>query len=263
MGSWKVVFSLVSLVTWMETSQVRCVHVSRRDVFTSRESTLDMALSSYDDQYKGCGRDMEAEIPKLFQTEYKTNRDFASAWDIAKSEWEERKQFARMPPGFKEEYAIAILAYTIDGPLHRIFNTAVREAGQSREYYLRTFKFKALHYYLTNALRLLDEQDAQKCHIVYRGIKGVRFKSVGQKPIRFGQFTSSSSNSENAQQFGQDTLFSIETCYGVSIKNFSFFPGEDEVLIPPFEKFKVTNFTKGPERNIISLQSMEKSSVYN
>ncbi|XP_069059837.1 GPI-linked NAD(P)(+)--arginine ADP-ribosyltransferase 1-like isoform X2 [Pleurodeles waltl] len=222
-----------------------------------------MALIAYDDQYKGCEKAMEAEIPQLFQLEYKSNPDFASAWDAAKEEWEDRKRYTVKPLGFKDEYAIAILAYTINGPLHKVFNAAVREAGRSREYYLRNFKFKALHYFLTNALRVLDEQDTPKCHIVYRGIKGVRFKSVGQKPIRFGQFTSSSLNSENALQFGKDTIFTIETCYGVSVKNFSFFPEEEEVLIPPFEKFKVTNFSKDQDKNIIGLQSMEKSSNYN
>lgn len=263
MGFWTVIFPLVSAVIWMEPSQVQCIHVIRRDVFSSQESTLDMALSSYDDQYKGCGKVMEAEIPRLFQLEYKANRDFASAWDIAKDEWEDRKQNTVKPPGFKDEYAIAILAYTIDGPLHKVFNTAVREAGRSREYYLRNFQFKALHYFLTNALRLLDEYDTPKCRIVYRGIKGVRFKSMGDKPVRFGQFTSSSLNSENALHFGEDTIFTIETCYGVSVKNFSFFPREEEVLIPPFEKFKVTNFTKDRDRNVIGLQSIEKSSAYN
>ncbi|XP_078514780.1 GPI-linked NAD(P)(+)--arginine ADP-ribosyltransferase 1-like [Lissotriton helveticus] len=263
MGSWTVILPLVCAVVCMDPSQVQSVHVIRRDVFSSQESTLDMALIAYDDQYKGCGKVMEAEIPQLFQLEYKTNKDFASAWDTAKEEWEDRKRYTVKPPGFKDEYAIAILAYTINGPLHKVFNAAVREAGRSREYYLRNFKFKALHYFLTNALRVLDEYDTPKCHIVYRGIKGVRFKSVGQRPIRFGQFTSSSLNSENALQFGKDTIFTIETCYGVSVRNFSFFPEEEEVLIPPFEKFKVTNFTKDNDKNIIRLQSMEKSSNYN
>ncbi|XP_018430858.1 PREDICTED: GPI-linked NAD(P)(+)--arginine ADP-ribosyltransferase 1, partial [Nanorana parkeri] len=237
---------------------------SKRDVFSSKESSLDMARSSFDDQYKGCGDIMEAEIPQLFQTEYSTNTEFAHAWDTATFKWEkEKKRQTSLPKGFKDQYAIALLAYTINGPLHKLFNDAVRQAGRSKEYYLRNFHFKVLHYYLTKALQELDVEETPACHKVFRGIRGVRFKAERQSNVRFGQFTSSSMNDQNALQFGEDTFFSIYTCYGVSIKNFSFFPGEDEVLIPPFEKFKVTNFSKEGDRNVVTLKSLEKSSIYN
>ncbi|KAG8453123.1 hypothetical protein GDO86_004806 [Hymenochirus boettgeri] len=224
---------------------------------------MDMALSSYDDQYKGCIDAMEADIPKLFQYEYSTNKDFADAWDSATFKWGERKKNAIVPAGFQDQYAIAIFAYTSNGPLHRVFNEAVRQAGQSKDYYLKSFNFKVLHYYLTRALQMLDAVESPTCHKVFRGIKGIRFKSDTRKPVRFGQFTSSSKDDQSALLFGEDTFFSIKTCYGVDIRNFSFFPGEEEVLIPPYEKFKVTDFNKERQKNIISLQSVEKSSVYN
>ncbi|XP_075054494.1 GPI-linked NAD(P)(+)--arginine ADP-ribosyltransferase 1 [Mixophyes fleayi] len=255
---------LISVVTLIPLIQVDGRRMSRRDVFSGKESVLDMAVSSFDDQYKGCSDVMEAEIPKLFKTEYSENKEFADGWDTATFSWAEKKKGrVVVPKGFKDEYAIALLAYTINGPLHKVFNDAVREAGRSKQYYLNNFKFKVLHYYLTKALQLLDEIETPVCHKVYRGIRGIRFKSDTRKPIRFGQFTSSSMNDESALQFGEDTFFNIHTCYGVNIKNFSFFPGEEEVLIPPYEKFKVTNFTKERDRNFITLTSMEKSSVYN
>ncbi|KAM5126168.1 erythroblast NAD(P)(+)--arginine ADP-ribosyltransferase-like [Mantella aurantiaca] len=266
-GSWNCpshVVILVSAVTFILLIQVDGRQTSKRDIFSSKESFLDMARSSFDDQYKGCADTMEAEIPQLFQAEYSTNKEFADAWDTATFKWDkEKKRQTFLPKGFKDQYAIALLAYTINGPLHKIFNEAVRQAGRSKEYYLRNFHFKVLHYYLTKALQVLDVVETPACHKVFRGIRGVRFKAESQSPIRFGQFTSSSMNDQNALQFGEDTFFSIYTCYGASIKNFSFFPSEDEVLIPPFEKFKVTNITKEGDRNFITLRSMEKSSVYN
>lgn len=255
---------LMSAVTFILLIQVDGRQTFKRDVFSTKESSLDMAHSSYDDQYKGCGDIMEAEVPQLFQAEYSTNKEFADAWDTATFKWDkEKKRQMFLPKGFKDEYAIALLAYTINGPLHKIFNEAVREAGRSKEYYLRNFNFKVLHYYLTKALQVLDVVETPACHKVFRGIRGLRIKAESQSPIRFGQFTSSSMNDQNALQFGEDTFFSIYTCYGVSIKNFSFFPGEDEVLIPPYEKFKVSNFSKEGNRNFITLKSLEKSSVYN
>ncbi|KAM4797237.1 GPI-linked NAD(P)(+)--arginine ADP-ribosyltransferase 1 [Rhinophrynus dorsalis] len=255
--------TVISALTLLNPIEVDSHRVHTRDIFSPKDTVLDMALSSYDDQYKGCSEVMEAEIPKLFQMEYSSNREFAEAWDKATFEWEARKKNAVVPRGFKDEYAIAIFAYTINGPLHKVFNEAVREAGRSREYYLRNFNFKVLHYYLTKALVMLDSVETPACHNVFRGIKGVRFKSETRKPIRFGQFTSSSKDDQSALLFGEDTFFKIQTCYGVNIRNFSFFPGEEEVLIPPFEKFKVTQFTKDKDKNVINLQSVEKSSVYN
>ncbi|XP_029457841.1 GPI-linked NAD(P)(+)--arginine ADP-ribosyltransferase 1 [Rhinatrema bivittatum] len=257
------VIGLLSLVMLMDGPQGRSYDIQRRDIFSPRESTLDMALTSFDDQYVGCAEAMEAELPWINQTEYTTNKDYAEAWKAARSKWEERKKSVVLPHGFKEEHAIAILAYSTNSPLHKVFNEAVREAGRSREYYLKNFNFKTFHFLLTKALQILDQEDSPKCHRVYRGIQGIRFKSEEKRPVRFGQFTSSSLSKENALQFGQDTLFNIETCYGAIIKNFSFFPLEEEVLIPPFEKFKVTNFTKGQDRTLINLHSLERSSIYN
>ncbi|XP_056416228.1 GPI-linked NAD(P)(+)--arginine ADP-ribosyltransferase 1 [Hyla sarda] len=255
---------IITLIILSTIIQVGGRRVSRRDIFSPKESILDMAPTSFDDQYRGCSDAMEKEIPQLFREEYATNKEFADGWDTATFKWQQDKQrYVNLPKGFRDEYAIALFAYTINGPLHKVFNEAVREAGQSKQYYLRNFNFKVLHFYLTKALQVLDEVDTPACHMVFRGIRGVRFKSESRKPIRFGQFTSSSKNDQNALQFGEDTFFSIRTCYGVNIKNFSFFPGEEEVLIPPFEKFKVTNFTRERDRNVIALQSLEKSSVYN
>ncbi|XP_068120477.1 GPI-linked NAD(P)(+)--arginine ADP-ribosyltransferase 1 isoform X2 [Hyperolius riggenbachi] len=255
---------LVCAVTLVLLVQVDGRRTSKRDVFSPKEFSLDMARSSFDDQYKGCSDVMEEEVEHLLKAELSMNKELADAWKTAEFKWEhEKKRQVTLLKGFKDKYAIALLAYTINGPLHKVFNEAVRDAGQSKQYYLKNFNFKALHYYLTKAVQVIDSVETPACHNVFRGTRGVRFRAVNRSPIRFGQFTSSSMNDQNALQFGEDTFFSINTCYGVSIRNFSFFPGEDEVLIPPYEKFKVTNFTKDGSRNVITLQSLEKSSVYN
>ncbi|XP_077197221.1 erythroblast NAD(P)(+)--arginine ADP-ribosyltransferase-like [Paroedura picta] len=235
----------------------------RRDLFPIRESPLDMALTSFDDQYKGCAAMMAAELEELNRTEFAHNRVYAEAWQEASSKWDERKATLVPPGGLEPEYAIALTAYTIQGRFHRDFNAAVREAGRTRDFYLQHFQFKAFHFLLTRALRALRSTSEPRCQKVYRGVRGVRFASQRQKQVRFGHFTSSSLKNESALQFGKDTFFTIETCHGVNIKDFSFFPGEDEVLIPPFEMFKVVNFTKAPDTTFIHLLSLEDSSVYN
>ncbi|PKK17720.1 erythroblast NAD(P)(+)--arginine ADP-ribosyltransferase [Columba livia] len=96
-----------------------------------------------------------------------------------------------------------------------------------------------------------------------RGRGGIRFTARSWQSIRFGHFTSASLRYESTQNFGQDTFFSMETCYGVPIRDFSSFPEEEEVLIPPFESFEVTSVTRNGSRALIQLRSQAANSTYN
>ncbi|XP_004476787.1 GPI-linked NAD(P)(+)--arginine ADP-ribosyltransferase 1 isoform X2 [Dasypus novemcinctus] len=236
-----------------------------------------MALASFDDQYAGCAVAMTAALPDLNRTEFQANKVYAAGWALASSQWQERQAWgpewglgpARpppRPPGFRDEHGVALLAYTANSPLHKEFNAAVREAGRSRAHYLRHFPFKTLHFLLTEALQLLGGgQPPSRCHQVFRGVHGLRFRPAGPgAAVRLGGFASASLKNVAAQQFGEDTFFGIWTCLGAPIKGYSFFPGEEEVLIPPFETFQVVNASRpaqGPAR--IYLRALGKHSTYN
>eukprot|EP00070_Physeter_catodon_P034080 XP_028340974.1 GPI-linked NAD(P)(+)--arginine ADP-ribosyltransferase 1 isoform X3 [Physeter catodon] len=236
----------------MEALQAQSHPITRRDLF-SRETPLDMALASFDDQYAGCATAMAAALPDLNRTEFQTNKVYANVWAQASSQWQERQAWGpkwglsptRLPPpaGFREEHGVALLAYTANSPLHKEFNAAVREAGRSRAHYLHHFSFKTLHFLLTEALQLLGRgQRPPQCRQVFRGVQGLRFRPAGPgATVRLGGFASASLQNAAAQQFGEDTFFGIWTCLGAPIKGYSFFPGEEEVLIPPFETFQVIN----------------------
>ncbi|XP_072849463.2 GPI-linked NAD(P)(+)--arginine ADP-ribosyltransferase 1 isoform X3 [Pogona vitticeps] len=244
--------------------QISSFPVQRRDLLSIKEFPLDMAPNSFDDQYKCCVEMMEAEVEELNRTEFATNRVYAEAWEKAASKWQERKSSVMVPDGLKPEHAIAIMAYTLaEENLYRDFNRAVREAGRTRDSYLNDFHFKTFHFLLTRALLLLGTTSAPRCQKVYRGVRNIHFVPKHLEDTRFGQFTSSSLKYEIAQEFGTDTSFAIETCHGVNIENFSFFPEQKEVLIPPFEKFKVANFTKAPEMTFIQLVSAGNFSLHN
>ncbi|XP_030873162.1 GPI-linked NAD(P)(+)--arginine ADP-ribosyltransferase 1 isoform X1 [Leptonychotes weddellii] len=250
--------------------------VTRRDLF-SPELPLDMAPASFDDQYAGCAAAMTAALPDLNETEFQANKVYADGWALASSRWQDRQAWGpewgprptRLPPpppGFRDEHGVALLAYTANSPLHKQFNAAVREAGRSRAHYLHHFSFKTLHFLLTEALQLLGRgQLSPQCRQVFRGVHGLRFRPAGPgATIRLGGFASASLQNVAAQQFGEDTFFGIWTCLGAPIKGYSFFPGEEEVLIPPFETFQVINASRpaqGPAR--IYLRALGKRSTYN
>ncbi|ELK06794.1 GPI-linked NAD(P)(+)--arginine ADP-ribosyltransferase 1 [Pteropus alecto] len=161
---------LVSVVL-MEALQAQSHPITRRELF-SQERPLDMAPTSFDDQYTGCAAAMTAALPDLNQTEFQANKVYADGWVLASSQWKERQTW--------------------------------------------------------------------------------------------GGFASASLRNVAAQQFGEETFFGIWTCLGASIKGYSFFPGEEEVLIPPFETFQVINSSRpswGPAR--IYLRALGKQSTYN
>ncbi|XP_039356091.1 ecto-ADP-ribosyltransferase 5-like isoform X1 [Mauremys reevesii] len=229
---------------------------------------LDMACNAFDDQYIGCTEDMENIIKsKLLQQEKSRHKLFNKTWEAAKNQWNMKKNLS-LPVGFKDENGIAILAYTRGGnvPLYPEFNKAVREAGKSRAYYLKHFPFKALHFYLTRALQLLKRDCAEMYETeVYRGVRSLHFEPNRRGNMsRFGTFTSSSLKRDVAQKSGLDTFFTIRTCFGVRVENISYFRGEAEVLIPVYEIFRVSNFTKDKNSNMFVLHSTNQTfSRYN
>ncbi|NWV95577.1 NAR1 ribosyltransferase, partial [Machaerirhynchus nigripectus] len=224
---------------------------------------LDMAPDAFDDQYQGCSRTMTKALPALNRSELQQSGHFAEGWALATAEWRVRTS-PRSP--LSPAQAIALLAYTAPVPLHRTFNEAVRAAGRSRREYLDNFHFKVLHFLLTDALATLRDAQGRKCHRVFRGVRGVRFEARRGRRVRFGHFASASLRNESSWSFGTDAMFQVQTCQGAAIREFSFFPHEDEVLIPPFETFEVTdvtNVTKDGNKTRIWLRSTGTHSNYN
>ncbi|NXV80520.1 NARE ribosyltransferase, partial [Atlantisia rogersi] len=222
---------------------------------------MDMAPSSFDDQYQGCSDKMEKELKELNHTEFVPNSNYSNAWKAATAKWQEHMPHTSV---LKPEQEITLMAYTLKtSPLYKEFNEAVHEAGRSHEAYLHNFPYKVLHFLLTEALRALRDDQPRQCYHVYRGVKDIIFTAQPGQTVRFGKFTSTSLEKMRAEKFGTDTFFSVKTCYGVPIRDFSFFPEEEEVLIPPFEIFEVTNVTHKGNSVRIELRSQAAHSNYN
>ncbi|XP_074385344.1 NAD(P)(+)--arginine ADP-ribosyltransferase 2-like [Zonotrichia albicollis] len=219
---------------------------------------LDMAWNSFDDQYPGCRHAMTQLLPELNHFEFQQNPLFAQTWVKAAAKW-----WRRGPPvtPLSPAQAIALMTYTMKD-VHKEFNAAVHVAGRSHQEYRDNFHFKTLHFLLTQALVTLRENQGPRCYHVFRGVRGVRFEARCGDTIRFGRFTSTSLHRQIAQQFGTDTMFQVQTCYGVDIQKFSSKPSEEEVLIPPFETFEVTSVTQEGDRALIQLRSTGTFSRY-
>ncbi|XP_042635075.1 erythroblast NAD(P)(+)--arginine ADP-ribosyltransferase-like [Catharus ustulatus] len=223
------------------------------------EKPLDMAPDSFDDQYQGCGPDMDGALPALSHAEFQKNPLFAHVWPKAEAEWQ--RQVDR-ESCLSRDQAVAMITYTMDD-LHKEFNDQVRVAGCSHQEYQDNFQFKTLHFLLTDALTTLRDTQEQQCHCVLCGVDKYKFKANVGDIVRFGQFVSSTLCESDIHDFGNTTMFKVQTCHGAYIEEFCRYPYKDVVLIPPFEKFNVTKLTEGKENVWIELDSIGTFSKYN
>ncbi|KAI1887919.1 hypothetical protein AGOR_G00195440 [Albula goreensis] len=199
---------------------------------------LDMAPDSVDDSYKGCTMKMlKYVLKKLLRQELSQDAHFSQTWKAAKQAWMTNKQ--PLHAHMREEHAVALFTYTLGGanPFYAKFNQATITGGKG--YGKGKFQYKSLHFLLANALRLIKDSDGSGCLTVYRrSLRKFKKAHVGAK-VRFGSFASSSQRMD-LTNFGSETCFVVKTCLGAKIRKYSAFVGEEEVLIPPYEKFKIT-----------------------
>ncbi|XP_049336937.1 NAD(P)(+)--arginine ADP-ribosyltransferase 2-like [Astyanax mexicanus] len=201
---------------------------------SAEEYRLDMAENSVDDYYEGCREDMNKLVrSKYIQNEKNNNPGFANAWKISLSEAKNGE--------LGKYQSAAIYMYTrepnrgVDYSYNE-FNKATRDGKQAYE--SGRFQFYTLFFYLTVAIQQL-KPNPRECVTVYRRTD-VNFQTdVIDHKIRFGAFTSTS-HLQDLIYFGEESCFEVYTCYGADIEQYSAIPGEREVLIPPYEIFRVT-----------------------
>ncbi|XP_040195232.1 ecto-ADP-ribosyltransferase 5-like [Rana temporaria] len=209
-----------------------------------------MSVTAFDDQYEDCTKEMESEVLQgLLAKEKKAVPIFGKTWDKAVETWKNKKW--SLPDGIRKEYGFAITAYT-DNNFYKDFHKAVKDYKGWDQ-----FPYHSMHFLLTRALVLL-RTGCPKTTTLFRGVKDICFKQKKGTEIRFGQFASSSTSKKEAEKFDKDTFFNLTSCFGVSIKNYSYFPYEEEVLIPVDEVFKVTSFTEEGGQTRFVLATTEK-----
>ncbi len=196
---------------------------------------LDMALNSVDDQYEGCREDMANDVEtKYLKNELNNSTDFKIAWKKA-------EEFVKKnDTDLKKNHLMAIYVYS-DSIVFNHFNNNTR---YGKEQYRETrYKWYSLYFLLTEAIQILNTTQ-NTCYSTFRGTKVKFNENVLNHEVRFGQFASSSLNINKTTTFGNVSCFEINTCEGVNVSKYSKLKLEKEVLIPPYEKFKVTDIKK-------------------
>ncbi|KAK2859264.1 hypothetical protein Q5P01_003884 [Channa striata] len=193
---------------------------------------LNMADETVDDMFNGCAEEMEK---KISQKTFKQDdwKEVKKGWSGPCSEREHKTE-----DNLHKNHKRAICTYT--SYFYATINTAVRSG---KNIYGSTFKYHEFYYWLTTAIQTLKKQQ-QNCHTAYRRDTN-EFTGERDQVFRFGSFTSSSFRT-NKTNFGSKTCFKIETCLGAYLKDYpEFKESEQEVLIPPYEKFRIVDVKVG------------------
>ncbi|XP_062374696.1 ecto-ADP-ribosyltransferase 5-like [Sardina pilchardus] len=194
---------------------------------------LDMAVDSVDDQYRGCTEKM-AELVKtdFLPRELNNTTVLGKAWRNISQNDDYNCTNNELP----RNHCIALYVYT-GRDSYFDFNQADRTGKHN--YTTGTYEWYSLSFYLTEAVQTLKRKQ-NNCDITYRGTNLAFDKNVLNKEVRFGSFASTSLVCDKTQRFGTKSCFNVTTCYGAAIDDYSIFD-EEEVLIPPYEKFMVTD----------------------
>ncbi|CAK6982254.1 T-cell ecto-ADP-ribosyltransferase 1-like [Scomber scombrus] len=240
---------------------VGLVAVGFLQLVTSQPIPLDMVPEAVDDMYSGCKKEMAKKVKyTYFKKEF--NGAFKQAWINAEKCSNKPKD--AVDKALNKDHMRAICAYS-SNDIYSQFNAAVRT---NKKTYSSSFKFHSLHFWLTSAIQIL--RDHQGCHNTFRRTKSV-FTGKVNNLMRFGSFASSSFR-RDLYGFGSETCFHMRTCLGAYLKHYPIFQSvEKEVLIPPYEIFKITHIFNGqgtcpplPDcKRVFVLQSVGKQSKLN
>ncbi|XP_008417120.1 erythroblast NAD(P)(+)--arginine ADP-ribosyltransferase-like [Poecilia reticulata] len=222
-----------------------CLLPAPQEKTNDQSFPLDMAVNSVDDRYSTCATKMEAKVKNKYFDKEMENNVFREAWNAEKNR-SDRNMEHKEPEdeALTKDHMQAICVYTAGGPadFFKEFNDAVRT---NRQQYSSSFPFHSLHFWLTRAIQILNHN---KCYTTFRRTR-VAFTGEVNQEIRFGFFASSSTLS-NLTHFGKTTCFKITTRHGAYLKKYpKHGKKEEEVLIPPYEKFKITSKDKPRELN--------------
>ncbi|XP_010857078.1 PREDICTED: ecto-ADP-ribosyltransferase 4 [Bison bison bison] len=203
----------------------------------------------------------EALLPGYME-ELESSKHYRKVWHQTHLNW--LNQEKPLPGNMTITHALAVSVYLSDDRVHLDFSRAMASAAGSPQQYKHSFRFKYLHYFLTSAIQLLRKEIVSRkdslCYEVQHEWKGVYLRAPVGAIVRFGQFLSTSPAREQAQRFGNQTLFTMLTCLGAPVQDFSL---KKEVLVPPYELFKVVNVSYHPRGNWLQLLSNGTQSTYN
>jgi hypothetical protein len=198
-----------------------------------------------------------SQILQLLQEELCTNTIYGNIWNKARYSNNELKYPSSLP----RECHIALIAYTMEGPLYKDFNAKLRLLKNASDW--KNFNYKSLYALLARSIHGIDNNPSVTPRYFYRAMscrpEALNFE-VGDY-IYPSQFLSCSVNKEVAVRFMGDEQATLITFHGgplaaCGIANHSVHPEEEEILVFPWSTFEVTKIHRSASEDVISLRSI-------
>lgn len=155
-----------------------------------------------------------------------SSTDFSRAWSDA-------EQKAREPAHkyMEKQHSIAIYMYTNN---HNFGNAARTGKLLSEK---ETSEYRSLYFSLSEAIQVLKHSQVTCLNTNYRTEIFLNL-NISNKQVRFSSFMLASNKWDFTRN---NSCFEINTCFGADITHYSALKQNGQVLIPPYEVFKVTD----------------------
>jgi hypothetical protein len=197
-------------------------------------------------------------IRQLLQDELNRNTNYRGMWNMAKTEYSKKKN--RLTSSLPEECHIALIAYTLEGPLYKDFNHKCKTLKNDNDW--NNFPYKSLYALLARSIHGIDNNPSVSGSIYYRGMSFRKQKLSFKEGdyIHPVHFLSCSVDEEVAVQFmgeEQATLIAFKgsPMAACGIAGHSAFPDENEILVFPWSTFKVAQIERRQYEDVIVLES--------
>ncbi len=197
----------------------------------------DVTYDQNDDVYNECRAKATVVTDKTIMQKCNANTNYSQAWSSA-------EQKAREPAHsyMEKRHSISIYMYTntMLRPVQQDFEAAERTGKQLKE----AFEPRSLYLSLKEANQILKHSQVTCLSTDYR-IETLLNLNISNKLIRFSSFILGSdrwNHSRNA------SCFEVYTCFGADVTHYSALKLSSQVLIPPYEVFKVTDIKTDTQR---------------
>ncbi|KAM9363652.1 ecto-ADP-ribosyltransferase 4-like [Symphorus nematophorus] len=202
-----------------------------------QDSIQDLASDQNDNMYDDCRSKATVVSDTAITQRWDTITNFSKAWSNA-------EQKAQEPAHnyMEKHHSITIYMYTnvMLQPVRPDLGTLEKTGKRLRE----TSESRSLYFSLSEAIQILKHSQVTCLSTNYR-TETLLNLNISNKLVRFSTFTL---GSEKWNLTRNASCFEVYTCFGADITHYSALKLSSQVLIPPYEIFRITDMETDAQR---------------
>ncbi|XP_034543146.1 ecto-ADP-ribosyltransferase 4-like [Notolabrus celidotus] len=193
-------------------------------------SVQDPALDPPDSMHDDCSSTAAVVTEEEILQKWDSDKNFSQAWSDAERE-------ARAPAHVYMEKHHSIAVYMFTSVTLQPHKRRRKSSGRTGEQEKETFESRSLYSALSEAVQILRHSQVTCLSTTYTS-NTLSSQHISDKLIRFSSFIL---GSDWLNSTGNTSCFEVYTCFGANVTLYSALKQSSQVLIPPYEVFKVTD----------------------